>query len=987
MTWETREYEGDPSPDGRATPGGDYKSSGGQATIPAGETSTKLTVPTNEDTLFEGNELFQVVLTGATEGADPATAVELPLGVFSTVGRILDDDESPDTVNLTVDPKSVAEGAGSTALTVFASLPGGNTLAEDAEVSVSVADVTAMEGDDYTATQVILTIPAGQTSGTATLTLTPVDDLLAEGDETVQLTGTAAGLNVIPVPVTITDNDVLPTGVTLTVAPDTVDEGAGATGLDVTAAFTDGDPRGTDTEVALSVAGVSLTFEEETPDGQGGTTTTTRTTTAAGANDFTADSVTVTIPAGQMEGTATLNLTPTDDTVAEGDETVQVSGAAGGLAVTAAAVTIIDDDTEPSGIELSVTPDQVDEDAGAVDLQVTATLTGGGSRMEDTSISLSVPDVTATAGEDYSVPADITLTIPAGSTTGTATLTLTLVNDDLHEGEEQLAVRGSNADPGLPVAGLRIVIADDDAAPTGITLSLDMNMVPEDAGLQELNVTATLEGGSKRTVDTQVMLSVGNLTASDADYSAVPAGLTIDSGQTRGTATMLLVPADDSIDEGDETLEVRGATAELTLPVAAQQVTITDDDTRGGEHLYPTALTVLEGGSASYTVVLDSQPTGDVTVTISGHADTDITLSNDSLTFTAANWDTPQTVTVTIDEDAAADQPVTLTHAVAGAEEYAAVTADSVTVTITEGDTAGVTIDPTALTVIEGGSSTYTVVLTTQPSADVTVTVSGHDGSDVSVDKTTLTFTAANWNVAQTVTVSADQDDDATTDAAVTLSHTVSSVDDADYNGIAADTVSVTITEDDTAGVSIAPTALTVVEGGSDAYTVVLDTQPSGDVTVTISGHADTDITLSDTSLTFTSENWSTPQTVTVSAAQDDDAAPDQAVTLSHVVGGIGEYQGVTAASVTVTIEEKDTAGVSIAPISLTVDEGSSASYTVVLDSQPTADVTVTISGHAGTDITLSNDSLTFTAENWDVAQTVTVSAEPQTTMRRRTRP
>ena len=253
-------------------------------------------------------------------------------------------------------------------------------------------------------------------------------------------------------------------------------------------------------------------------------------------------------------------------------------------------MTIIDDDTEPTGIELSVTPGRVDEDAGDVDLQVTATLTGGGSRMEDTSISLSVHGVTATAGDDYSAPPDVTLTIPAGSATGTATLTLTLVNDDLHEGEEQLACAGATRTPGLPVAGLRIAITDDDAAPTGITLSLDMNRVPEDAGLQELDVTATLEGDSKRTVDTQVMLSPSNLTASDADYSAVPAGLTIDSGQTRGTATMLLVPADDSIDEDDETLEVRGATAELkTLPVAAQQVTITDDDS-AGVSINPTAL-------------------------------------------------------------------------------------------------------------------------------------------------------------------------------------------------------------------------------------------------------------------------------------------------------------------------------------------------------------------------------------------------------------
>ena len=69
VEWETREYEGDPSPDGRATPDADYTSSSGKVTIPAGDTSTTLTVPTNEDAVFERNELFQVVLTGATEGA------------------------------------------------------------------------------------------------------------------------------------------------------------------------------------------------------------------------------------------------------------------------------------------------------------------------------------------------------------------------------------------------------------------------------------------------------------------------------------------------------------------------------------------------------------------------------------------------------------------------------------------------------------------------------------------------------------------------------------------------------------------------------------------------------------------------------------------------------------------------------------------------------------------------------------------------------
>ena len=136
-----------------------------------------------------------------------------------------------------------------------------------------------------------------------------------------------------------------------------------------------------------------------------------------------------------------------------------------------------------------------------------------------------------------------------------------------------------------------------------------------------------------------------------------------------------------------------------------------------------------------------------MTVTISGHEGSDITLSVDSLTFTAANWDTPQTVTVNAaeDADAAQDETVTLTHAITGAEEYAAVTADDVEVTITERNTAGVSIDPTELTVAEGDSNSYTVVLTTRcPGADVTVVT---DQRPMSINPTALTREASSYTV------------------------------------------------------------------------------------------------------------------------------------------------------------------------------------------------------------------------------------------------
>ena len=252
-------------------------------------------------------------------------------------------------------------------------------------------------------------------------------------------------------------------------------------------------------------------------------------------------------------------------------------------------------------------------------------------------------------------------------------------------------------------------------------------------------------------------------------------------------------------------------------------------------------------------------------------------------------------------------------------------------------------INPTALTVAEGDSGSYSVVLDSEPTAEVTVTVSGHVGTDVTVSDAMLTFTPADWSTAQTVTVTASEDDDAAEDPDIILSHAVTG--SGEYQGVTAASVKVTITEGDTAAVSINPVALSVLEGDADgaSYSVVLTAQPSADVTVEISGHAGTDVTVSDAPLTFTPDDWNVAQTVTVTATRDPDAATDDPVTLYHAVTGTGEYASVAAASVTVIIDEVDTAAVSINPTALSVLEGDAggASYSVVLTTQPSADVTV----------------------------------------------
>ncbi len=184
--------------------------------------------------------------------------------------------------------------------------------------------------------------------------------------------------------------------------------------------------------------------------------------------------------------------------------------------------------------------------------------------------------------------------------------------------------------------------------------------------------------------------------------------------------------------------------------------------------------------------------------------------------------------------------------------------------------------------------------------------------------------------------------------------------------------VTVTIADNDTAGLVLSPTSLGVAEGDDASYTVKLATEPTSTVTVTITGQSGTDLTLGDASLEFTTSTWNDAQTVTVDAGEDPDAAADTA-TLTHEASG-GGYNGVSA-DLAVTVTDNDRPGLVLSSTSLDVDEGDDASYTVKLATEPTGTVTVAIAVSAGTDLTLDDTSLEFTTSTWNDAQTVTVAA------------
>ena len=182
------------------------------------------------------------------------------------------------------------------------------------------------------------------------------------------------------------------------------------------------------------------------------------------------------------------------------------------------------------------------------------------------------------------------------------------------------------------------------------------------------------------------------------------------------------------------------------------------------------------------------------------------------------------------------------------------------------------------------------------------------------------------------------------------------------------------IVEDDTPEVSVSETALTITEGDAQSYTVVLGTEPAADVTVVVAVPEDADIAVDETTLTFTADNWGTPQTVTVTAAQDDDAVDDEPVVLTHAVSG-GDYEGVTASEVTVTIIEDDTPTLTIADANVTEGD-EEITFTVMLSVASSLAVTVdwaTADGTAtqGADYAETTGTLSFDA--LETEQTLTV--------------
>ncbi len=438
---------------------------------------------------------------------------------------------------------------------------------------------------------------------------------------------------------------------------------------------------------------------------------------------------------------------------------------------------------------------------------------------------------------------------------------------------------------------------------------------------------------------------------------------------------------------------------EVTLRNASVTVTVDDAQTQGVTLGDLTPAEVPEAGSATYTVVLDTQPTVPVTVDIGGTSG-EITVSPSRLVFnptgTVNLYSTEQTVTVFAGEDFdAEDDTATLTHTVRGGD-YTGVSANTVPVTVDDNDTRGVTVVPATLNIASGAIGTFTVVLNTQPTNSVRITMA-EDQADLSVSPSSLSFSSVTWNRPQTVTVRVASGyfrDSLVTPhpTSVTLTNSIntsSSSRDEAYDTAEVANVELTISNSDTApAVRLSTSSVTINEGKDATYTVRLATNPGvgESETVTVNVPTGSGFGVDTASLTFagdTSEGaadatWNTAQTVTVTGPVDDNAV-QETTTITHTIGTVIVANSILRA----TVRESDTRGITITPTSLEVTEGGTARYNIVLDSEPVGDaedrVTVNVGGVSG-DVTVAPSQLLFTGGatgTWQTAQEVVVSAAP----------
>jgi hypothetical protein len=492
--------------------------------------------------------------------------------------------------------------------------------------------------------------------------------------------------------------------------------------------------------------------------------------------------------------------------------------------------------------------------------------------------------------------------------------------------------------PALVISAPNVTVAEGGTATFTVALSAPLTL--------DGAVTLTVANGSVATLNPQVVTFVAG--------DVAPKTITISGSQDNNLA---------------------GATTTVTIAAAGVNagsigVTVTDDDVQTLV-LSTRSTSITEGGTSNFGVHLAFEPSEPVSVTLSSDDAARLGIAPTSLSFTSADYAVDQSVVLSALEDADVAVNTVVVSLASPALPPSAAPA-TVTATIADNDTLSISASVGAVALVEADAptaSTFTVVLTQMPSANVTISVASLDPSAATVTPATLTFTPADYATgsAHTVSVTPVSDNDfANESTSVTLTG----------GGLTTVSIPVTVTDDDVQSIIATPTTIAVNENATATATVRLAFDPGASTTVTIAPSDPGAATASPTTLTFDSSNYDTAQPITITGEQDDDLVDEVAsLTLTS--------PGATMQSITVNVADDDTQKIQLtypgAPGALTLPEGTTASAStqvvgVRLAFRPIATTTLTVAS-SNPNLTVSATTLTFTPLNFAVVQNVTLTA------------
>ncbi|MBQ9244164.1 MAG: hypothetical protein IJ165_13260 [Proteobacteria bacterium] len=452
--------------------------------------------------------------------------------------------------------------------------------------------------------------------------------------------------------------------------------------------------------------------------------------------------------------------------------------------------------------------------------------------------------------------------------------------------------------------------------------------------------------------------------------------------------TILVTGVDDYLKDGDQTYQIKVTTVSEDPDfneLSAESVELTNiDTTKPGFIFSETAITTYEdqeSPAATFTIQLSSIPASDVRLTLSTSNDKEGTVSPTTVIFTKDNWGEPQTITVQGVDDEIRDGNINYTiffsPSESNDEDYNGTMLNPIKATNIDNDHAGLNVNIPAedFELHEGQNRPVLIKLNTQPKKDVKVTLAVDDDTEAKFDVSEVTLNAENWKTGVEVNLTGISDFFIDGDQPIKLTFTTSSEDE-DYN-LEPLQIDGKVIDEDTADVLVAMGDSPIVkEGSNDSVTmsVSLTSKPTKEVTLALSITDDTELKINKKSLTIKPEHWDIPQDILVNSVDDDIVDGNiKSKVVIKMSSGDTNFNDKTK-EVEFTTVDNDVAGFLINSNAASFPEGSGSttSMKVSLQSQPTADVKVTVSSTDASELMVSSaTTLTFTTSNWKTPQEV----------------